>query len=607
MNMPDGKPNLPKNYKEAESKLKQQPRIPKIPRKTLNEIFAGVRTLPFLDRIKEIGSSLNEQKTDKQPKMDTAKSDSAKAELELGQNSYDKLIQIERAKYNSLSDNPAHYDQTEAYKIDAEIENLENLKGDQAKLYNERIIPAKQEKEKEEFTSKHPLEVLITENQEYETGMAALQVEFKNAPTKEKKGVIGLLINETIEKHADKTKELKQMDANNKRQKIDSEKQEQEAKIAEQQRLDKSILAQFKKIYAHEKKVLSRAVNIKSIREKRTRDEKLITKAQKEVKKLTNKADNRIQNIENKELRNAEADKDLKHRAAYLGSKRVGDESKLDYDNRVSKDHVSIFQKLKKSVNTTSKKGFEFVKGKIKENDDYLTTERFDTETGERISSVIDFGSVIKNAEKAIESGVKKVIKETRKGRDKIVKSVESGLEDLINISNEENDRITSPEMILIKNKIDKDEQELDNLKRKYKTLKRLSKDTKMDNGDWSFNRIKEMNDLQPQISNLEKKVKIGYTLLEARVIKENKEYNKANPDKQVRIDNVNIATNQLNRLIKESNKLTLKTQKQAQELRSKKPVVRKDLEKLQKNYINKKKSLNLKIEELKKVIKDNK
>jgi hypothetical protein len=593
--MPDQNKNLPKNKNKAEQ-IRQQP---KIPRKLIDEILAGIGSL---DTIKAIGAKFNKQKTEKQPKIDTAKSDSARAELELGQKTYDRAIEQVRAKYNSLSDNPAHYDQSEADKIDAEIAHLENLKGDQAKLYKERIIPAKQEKEKEEFTSKHPLEVLKTANQEYEASMATLQGQFENASTKEEKGAIGLLINETIEQHANKTKGLNQIDANNKQQKIDAENQEKESRIAEQKQLDDSIRTQFKKTMDHEKEVLARAKNIQSIRKERKSDEKKIGKAQKEGKKLTNKADQRLQNIENKEMREAEADKELKHRAAFLESKRVGDESKI-----VSKDHISIFQKLKGSVETASKKGFEFVKRKIKENDESLTTERFDPKTGERISSVIDFGSVIQNAEKAIESGVKKAIKETRKGRDKIVKSVEAGVKDLNNKINEETDRITSPEMIIIKNKIEKDEQILDNLKRKYKILEKLSKDTKTDDGDWASNRIKEMDDLQPNITALEQQIRIGYINLEVQEEKDDKQYNKADPDKQVRIDNVNIATNQLNRLYKESNKLTLKTQKQAQEIRSKKPVVRKDLEKLQKNYINKKKTLNLKIEELKKVIKDNK
>jgi hypothetical protein len=593
--MPDQNKNLPKNKNKAEQ-IRQQP---KIPRKLIDEILAGIGSL---DTIKAIGAKFNKQKTEKQPKIDTAKSDSARAELELGQKTYDRAIEQVRAKYNSLSDNPAHYDQSEADKIDAEIAHLENLKGDQAKLYKERIIPAKQEKEKEEFTSKHPLEVLKTTNQEYEASMATLQGQFENASTKEEKGAIGLLINETIEQHANKTKGLNQIDANNKQQKIDAENQEKESRIAEQKQLDDSIRTQFKKTMDHEKEVLARAKNIQSIRKERKSDEKKIGKAQKEGKKLTNKADQRLQNIENKEMREAEADKELKHRAAFLESKRVGDESKI-----VSKDHISIFQKLKGSVETASKKGFEFVKRKIKENDESLTTERFDPKTGERISSVIDFGSVIQNAEKAIESGVKKAIKETRKGRDKIVKSVEAGVKDLNNKINEETDRITSPEMIIIKNKIEKDEQILDNLKRKYKILEKLSKDTKTDDGDWASNRIKEMDDLQPNITALEQQIRIGYINLEVQEEKDDKQYNKADPDKQVRIDNVNIATNQLNRLYKESNKLTLKTQKQAQEIRSKKPVVRKDLEKLQKNYINKKKTLNLKIEELKKVIKDNK
>jgi hypothetical protein len=636
MNMPDRNPKLPKNNKEAERKLIQQPRIPRIPRETLNEIFAGVSSLPAL---RVIGEKLNP------PKIDDSKSNEMQQKSDKLSQDYDKLI----AKNKNLAE---FHKRVQGRDYEAKVLDLESSAGNfeytkefHAKAASDQIQTQKQT-ELENFERQYPEHVERKVQNETNKNLKSLKDQYKSTQDDVQREIIKSQIDAVNKSNSTQMDKLAKYKAENEKQKIEAKSKSQAEKSAlksqkeidkidernekakEQQKLDDSIKTQFEATMAHNSEVNRRAKNIQSIREERKSNEKQISKAQKEGKKLTNKADQRLQNIENKEMREAEADKELKHRAAYLESKRVGDESKI-----VSKDHVSIFQKLKGSVETASKKGFEFVKRKIKENDENLTTERFDPKTGERISSVIDFGSVIKNAEKTIEKGVKKAIKETKKSRDKIVKSVEEGVEDLINKRNEEKDRITSPEMIEIKNEIDKNKQELKILLDIYKKTMDDSVEMKALNAkyeDYSKSirteknpefrdaDILTMDAIQKQIIDLELKLK-GPRIpeLKNKIIKLTKdlkvqiendeiEYNDLTPTKQNKIDNLNIATNQLIRLKKDFDIYTDRLAAKIVDLEDKKPIDTKRVDKLFKEGDKKEKEFDIKVKKLETIIKNN-
>jgi hypothetical protein len=224
MKQPDK--NLPKQKQTAE----QQKQQPKIERKVINQILAGIGSLPA---IKAIGEKLNTKN-----KVENNENEALIAQKQ----------QIIDVLSTSEQDNAIY-----------EVNNLK-LQIDELKR------PAQKETKKVELTPEQTIQKL---NSEFENNFKDLEQRLKNTTGQAERAKIAEEMNKSIEENA---------------QKLDDIKQEV---------LDRSIEEQAQRTLEsdHDEVVQSRAKNINSIRKERISNEKKADKEQKKGEKLTKKAE----------------------------------------------------------------------------------------------------------------------------------------------------------------------------------------------------------------------------------------------------------------------------------------------------------------------------
>jgi hypothetical protein len=647
--------NLPKNKQEAEKKLKQQP---KIPRKVLDEIFAGVSSLPAL---RVIGEKLNP------PKIDNSKSNEMQQKSDQLSSDYDALIE-KNTNLAQLHKKVQGRDyEAKVFDLESSAGNLEYTKEFHAKAASEQIQTQKQA-ELEKFEKQNPEHVEKQVQNETKKNLKSLNDQYKQAQDDVQREIIKSQIDVVNKSNSMQMDKLAKYRADKEKQKIEEKTKSKVEKSAlksqseinkideknerakDQQRLDDSIKTQFEATMAHNAEVTRRAKNIKSIRKERIGNEKLDAQIEKDDQKAA---------MKEKEI--ASDKKERQKRLKGLGKEILAKEAKWDQEMEAKKDHVSILDKLKKSVSSgmdkarakikendeaklnpkpkekvqgprqanvidkmkaASKKGFDVVKAKIKENDE----AKLNPKSKEK-KSKLELGNILAKTNVGVKekkeynpinqnrvfnagpSGVEVTVTKKQSGASKSIEKMKSGIKSTFekakNKIKEGKDKLTSPEMLAIQNSIKADKLDLKTLEALVKESKATLKST--DDVDFKYLLQRELDENSARIDIIKDKISKSSKMLEIRANIDDTNFDFSTGEEQQRIESVNIATNQLERLYGELSTKTQKIDSKIKNLKSKKSPDQKAIDKLQKDKQKIAGDLNKKIEIQKSIIQENK
>jgi hypothetical protein len=379
--------NLPPNKNKAEQ-IKQQPAIDK---KTIKGILAGIGSLPV---IRSIGEKM------KSPKIDRTKSNEAREQLNNQQKDYDSLI---LSKTNELFGGGLDND---AY--DAKLTEIEKLEFEKQKSKNESELNIKNQSRSEvtNFAKENPDKVEKVLTQKSKNKLKDLNDQFKSAENEGERDSIKAQIEAENNKLSKNIAKLSEYKAENEKQKIEAKGKSKADKIKDksQRGIDK-----------FEDKI-NRENELKDLDEKALN---IVRQTLKDSRDTDAKKNKQQSIIEAKEIEQSK--KERQKRLKGLGKEIIANETKWDNEVEAKKDHVSIFDKLKSSVKGASKKSFEALKSKIKDNDEAKLNPKpkeFNSKKQDRVfvSGPAGLEEKISNKQSTVSKAIEKIKSVTKKG-----------------------------------------------------------------------------------------------------------------------------------------------------------------------------------------------